>query len=393
MTDTFHPPQSITARYDALVASGAIERDPAQVKLLRQFEALAEQLGNYRLARKPSALGWLFGKKNTAPLRGLYVWGSVGRGKTMLMDLFFEALPVKRKRRVHFHAFMANVHERIHEFRQKLKTGEVKGDDPIAPVAEALAQEAWVLCFDEFTVTDIADAMILGRLFTALFAHGVVVVATSNVEPQHLYEGGLNRSLFLPFIDLLQERMSVLKLESRTDFRLEKLAGSPVFYAPADEQSHAALTRAFKSLTGREQGKPVTLTVKGHPVEVPQAASGVARFSFEDLCSKPLGAADYLAVADEFETVILENIPRMNFERRNEAKRFIMLVDAFYDAKVKLLASAEAEVHELYQADSGREAFEFDRTVSRLIEMRSEEYLSLPHGREESGSSEGLVET
>ncbi|WP_414472797.1 cell division protein ZapE [Microvirga sp. M2] len=394
MTDTdFHPPHSITARYDALVASGAIERDPAQVKLLRQLEILANGLSGYRLARKPSALGWLFSKKNPAPPKGLYVWGSVGRGKTMLMDLFFEALPVRRKRRVHFHAFMADVHERIHDFRQKLKAGAVKGDDPIAPVAEALAADAWVLCFDEFTVTDIADAMILGRLFTALFAHGVVVVATSNVEPQDLYEGGLNRALFLPFIALLQERMTVLKLESRTDFRLEKLAGSPVFYTPADERSHAALTRAFKSLTGREQGKPVTLTVKGHPVDVPQAASGVARFAFADLCSKPLGAADYLAIADEYETVILENIPRMTFERRNEAKRFIMLVDALYDARVKLLASAEAEVHELYHADTGREAFEFDRTVSRLIEMRSEDYLSLPHGREESGSSEGLVET
>ena len=394
MTDTdFHPPQSITARYDALVSSGTIERDPAQVKLLRQLETLAESLRNYRLARKPSALGWLFSKKNPSPPKGLYVWGSVGRGKTMLMDLFFEALPVRRKRRVHFHAFMADVHERIHDFRQKLKTGAVKGDDPIAPIAEALAAEAWVLCFDEFTVTDIADAMILGRLFTALFGHGVVVVATSNVEPQHLYEGGLNRALFLPFIALLQERMNIVKLEARTDFRLEKLAGSPVFYTPADEHSHAALTRAFKSLTGREHGKPVTLTVKGHLVEVPQAASGVARFSFEDLCSKPLGAADYLAIADEFETVILENIPRMTFERRNEAKRFIMLVDALYDARVKLLASAEAEAHELYRADTGREAFEFDRTVSRLIEMRSEEYLSLPHGREESGSTEGLVET
>jgi len=394
VTDTdFHPPQSITARYDALVSSGTIERDPAQVKLLRQLETLAESLRNYRLARKPSALGWLFSKKNPSPPKGLYVWGSVGRGKTMLMDLFFEALPVRRKRRVHFHAFMADVHERIHDFRQKLKTGAVKGDDPIAPIAEALAAEAWVLCFDEFTVTDIADAMILGRLFTALFGNGVVVVATSNVEPQHLYEGGLNRALFLPFIALLQERMNIVKLEARTDFRLEKLAGSPVFYTPADEHSHAALTRAFKSLTGREHGKPVTLTVKGHLVEVPQAASGVARFSFEDLCSKPLGAADYLAIADEFETVILENIPRMTFERRNEAKRFIMLVDALYDARVKLLASAEAEAHELYRADTGREAFEFDRTVSRLIEMRSEEYLSLPHGREESGSTEGLVET
>jgi cell division protein ZapE len=393
---SFSSPQSITARYNGLVKAGAIERDPAQVALLKRFEALADALGSYRLARKPSALGWLFGKKSPAPPKGLYVWGSVGRGKTMLMDLFYEALPVRRKRRVHFHAFMADVHERIHAYRQKLKSGEVSGDDPIAPVAESLAEEAWVLCFDEFTVTDIADAMILGRLFTALFAHGIVVVATSNVEPNRLYEGGLNRSLFLPFIDLLQQRMAVAKLDARTDFRLEKLAGSPVFYTPASEESHAALTRAFRSLTGREQGKPLTLTVKGHPVEVPQAAGGVARFSFEDLCSKPLGAADYLAVAEQFHTVILENIPKMTFERRNEAKRFIMLIDAFYDAHVKLLASAETEVPELYQADSGREAFEFDRTVSRLIEMRSEEYLSLPHGRTDSadrGHSTGLAET
>ena len=397
MNDTsFSSPQSITARYNGLVKAGAIERDPAQVALLKRFEALADALGSHRLARKPSALGWLFGKKSPAPPKGLYVWGSVGRGKTMLMDLFYEALPVRRKRRVHFHAFMADVHERIHAYRQRLKNGEVSGDDPIAPVAEALAEEAWVLCFDEFTVTDIADAMILGRLFTALFARGVVVVATSNVEPNRLYEGGLNRSLFLPFIDLLQQRMGVAKLEARTDFRLEKLAGSPVFYTPANEESHAALTRAFRSLTGRDQGKPLTLTVKGHPVEVPQAAGGVARFSFDDLCSKPLGAADYLAVAEQFHTVILENIPTMNVERRNEAKRFIMLIDAFYDAHVKLLASAEAEAPELYRADSGREAFEFDRTVSRLIEMRSEEYLSLPHGRADSadrGHSTGLAET
>jgi cell division protein ZapE len=253
-----------------------------------------------------------------------------------------------------------------------------------------------VLCFDEFAVTDIADAMILGRLFTALFEHEVVVVATSNVEPERLYEGGLNRALFLPFIALLQQRMDVVRLDARTDFRLEKLAGRPVYYSPADEAARAALDQAFASLSGRRRGDPVRLTVKGHEVEIPQAAGGVARAGFADLCAKPLGAADYLAVAERFHTLIVEEIPRMGLERRNEAKRFIALVDALYDTRVKLLASAEAEAAELYKADSGREAFEFDRTVSRLIEMRSEEYLSLPHGRADSagsGDTTGLVET
>jgi cell division protein ZapE len=216
------------------------------------------------------------------------------------------------------------------------------------------------------------------------------------VEPDRLYEGGLNRTLFLPFIGLLKERMSVVRLDARTDFRLEKLAGSPVYYTPADAASREALGKSFNRLAGRPHGEPVTLTVKGHPVEVPEAAGGVARFRFSDLCSKPLGAADYLAVAEEFHTVILEGIPRMAFDRRNEAKRFIMLIDALYDAHVKLLASGEAEAHELYHAETGREVFEFDRTVSRLIEMRSEEYLALPHGRldsADSGQSTGLVET
>ncbi|WP_210493022.1 cell division protein ZapE [Microvirga antarctica] len=389
-------PQSVTSRYDALVREGAIERDPSQVILLRHLETLAEGLAGYRLARKTSALGWLFGQRNPSPPRGLYVWGSVGRGKTMLMDLFFEALPVQRKRRVHFHAFMADVHERIHAWRTKLKAGEVKGDDPIGPVAVDLSAESWVLCFDEFTVTDIADAMILGRLFTALFAQGVVVVATSNVEPERLYEGGLNRSLFLPFIALLQERMAVMRLDARADFRLEKLAGGLVFHTPADATAHAALSQAFRNISGKSQGVPMTLTVRGHPVDVPEAAGGVARFTFSDLCSKPLGASDYLAIAERFHTVIVENIPQLSFDRRNEAKRFITLIDALYDARVKLLASADADAPDLYRADSGREAFEFDRTASRLIEMRSEAYLALPHGKPDStgsGQSAGLVET
>jgi cell division protein ZapE len=312
------------------------------------------------------------------------------------MDLFFDGLPVRAKRRVHFHAFMADVHERIHLHRQRLKAGEARGDDPIAPTAAALAEEARVLCFDEFTVTDIADAMILGRLFTALFAQRVVVVATSNVEPSRLYEGGLNRALFLPFVDLLAERMDIVRLDARTDFRLEKLAGSPVYHVPADDAARTALDGAFRRLSGRARGEPLRLAVRGHEVLVPQAAGGVARASFADLCEQPLGASDYLALAQRFHTLILEGIPRMDLARRNEAKRFITLVDALYDGRVKLLASAEVEAPELYTAADGREAFEFDRTVSRLIEMRSEDYLSLPHGRPDSsasGNATGLVET
>lgn len=388
----------VSARYETLVASGAIERDPAQKALLARLDSLAVRLNEKRLARKSSALGWLFGRRPAAtePVKGLYVWGSVGRGKTMLMDLFYDSLSVRRRRRAHFHAFMADVHGRIHAYRQELKAGRVKGDDPIEPVAKALAEEAYVLCFDEFTVTDIADAMILGRLFKALFAQGVTVFATSNVEPQRLYEGGLNRALFLPFIDMIHERMEIVELDSRTDFRLEKLAGKPVWHVPADDAARAALDDAFRRLTGRAKGERISVAVRGHPLEIPQAASGVARFGFADLCDRPLGAADYLAIAQDFHTVIIDRIPRMHAENRNEAKRFIILIDALYDNRVKLLASAEAEAHELYDAPHGREAFEFDRTVSRLIEMRSQDYLALAHGRPDSRGSDdttGLVET
>ncbi|UHC16152.1 cell division protein ZapE [Methylobacterium currus] len=387
----------VAARYDALVDSGAIERDSAQTDLVARLDGLIRDLAEVPPPSSPGVLGRLFGRKPepVAGPPGLYVWGLVGRGKTMLMDLFHEAAP-SPKRRVHFHAFMGDVHERIHRHRQALKQGTARGDDPIAPVAEALAAEARLLCFDEFTVTDIADAMILGRLFTALFARGVVMVATSNVEPDRLYEGGLNRALFLPFIEQLKERVAVVRLDSRTDFRLEKLGGSPVYHVPADEAAEAALTHAFQALSGEPKGRPTTIQVKGHEVAIPEAAGGVARFTFADLCARPLGAADYLTLAERFHTVIVEEIPVMDMPQRNEAKRFIILVDALYDTRTKLLASAAAEPTGLYLADSGREAFEFERTVSRLIEMRSEEYLALPHGRpdsEASGSSTGLVET
>jgi cell division protein ZapE len=357
-----------------MVSAGQIEADAAQSAAVQHLNALVDRLGQTRLARKSSALGWLFGAKADKPqaLKGLYIWGAVGRGKTMLMDMFFSYVPAQRKRRVHFHDFMADVHARVHEWRQLARDGKVKGADPIAPVAEALAEEAWVLCFDEFAVNDIADAMILGRLFTALWERGVVIVATSNVDPADLYREGLNRALFLPFIAELQARMDVLKLEARTDYRLEKLSGAPVYHTPANAKADAALDAAWVLLTG------------------------VARFAFDDLCNRPLGASDYLMIAREFHTVILDRIPVMDFARRNEAKRFIILIDVFYEHHVKVVASAEAEPQKLYIASDGREVFEFERTVSRLIEMRSEAYLAAPHGRTGSstgGDTAGIVET
>lgn len=389
-------PGPVHERYEALVATGAIERDPAQAQLVRALDRLLQDLGRRKRASKTSALGWLFRRKDEAESpKGLYIWGSVGRGKTMLMDLFHEAAPAP-KRRVHFHGFLADAHERIHAYRQALKAGTVKGDDPIGPVADQLADEATLLCFDEFTVTDIADAMILGRLFGHLFRRGVTVVATSNVEPDRLYEGGLNRALFLPFIATLKDQVEVVRLDSRTDFRLEKLGGAAVYHVPADEAARAALDAAFKALTGKAKGRPATIQVHGRDVAVPEEANGVARFSFDDLCRQPLGASDYMALARSFHTVILDGIPVLREAERNEAKRFITLVDTLYDRHVKLVASAAAEAQDLYTAETGREAFEFDRTVSRLIEMRSHEYLALPHGRadsEASGASTGLVET
>jgi len=386
---------SVANRYAADVAAGRIEHDGAQLAIVEKMTRLEEQISEY-LSRKSSALDWLFASREQSPIKGLYIYGEVGRGKTMLMDLFFDSSPVERKRRAHFHEFMLDVHERIYLIRQKMKFGEHEGQDPIEFVAEQLAAEAWLLCFDEFHVTDIADAMILGRLFARLFERDVVVVATANVPPDQLYKDGLNRALFVPFIAMLNARMDVVRLAARTDFRLEKLAGQPIWYVPDDATADAALDQAWCRLTGGEHGNAQDIPLKGRSIHVPRAFMGVARFSFHDLCEEPLAAADYLRIAREFHTIVLDHVPAMNYDNRNAAKRFIILIDTLYDMNVKLIASAAAPPKALYRADEGFEAREFERIPSRLIEMGSQSYLARPHGpghERISGSSAGIVET
>jgi cell division protein ZapE len=396
MRNSLQPLSSISVQYAARVAAGLIERDIEQETVVQMLAGLETELASRRLARKSSSLGWLFGARALAPIKGLYIFGDVGRGKTMLMDMFFDASRVTRKRRIHFHEFMAEVHERIHASRQEIKAGEIRDADPIQLVAAAIARETWLLCFDEFHVTDIADAMILGRLFKHLFELGVVVVATSNVTSGELYRNGLNRALFLPFIALIEEHMTIVRLAARTDFRLEKLASASVWYVPADDAAAAALDEAWRRLTAGRVGEERYLPVLGRKLRVPQAAMGVARFSFRDLCQQPLAGADYLKIAHEFHTVLVDQIPIMDYARRNEAQRFIILIDTFYDNAVKLVASAATEPDALYRASEGFEADAFKRTASRLIEMSSQSYLALPHGRGHAvaaGSTEGLVET
>ncbi len=369
---------TVAQRYAHLVDKGEISDDPTQRPVVAALDRLIDDIRTKRLQRKSSALGWLFAKNRAAQekVTGLYVHGGVGRGKTMLMDMFFDTVPVRRKRRVHFNAFMADAQDRIQKHRQARKEGTVREDDPIPPVARALADEAWVLCFDEFTVTDIADAMILSRLFSALFENGVVLVATSNVAPDDLYRDGLNRQLFLPFVALLKRHTQVMTLDSPTDYRMEKLNRMPVYLTPLSAETDRRMDEAWAAVTHGRVAAPDTVAVKGRQVAVPLSAGKAARFGFADLCDAPLAARDYLAIAEKYDTIFIDHVPVIDQTRRNAAKRFILLVDTLYDRHMRVVISAAASPDGLYAGAAGvTEAFEFDRTVSRLMEMQSAEWL------------------
>lgn len=351
----------LTDAYNAKIQTGEIRADPAQVAALPFFDEVAENMASTIGKKK---LFGFFGN-DEIPVKGLYIWGGVGRGKSMLMDLFFETVPEPRKRRVHFHAFMQEIHSAMHEVR---KTGV---DDAIKPVADDIAQDVRLLCFDEMQITDITDAMIVGRLFEHLFASGVVIVTTSNRIPDDLYKNGLNRDLFVPFIELLKERLTAHELASNTDYRQDRLEGERVYFTPANAAAKAGISEIWDSLTGGE-ATPLIIRVKGRDVALPAFRNGIARASFYDLCGQPLGAADYLAVAENVRVLVLEDIPCLSRDNFNEAKRFVTLIDSLYEGKVRLICSAAAEPERLYLEGEG--VFEFERTASRLREMQAAEW-------------------
>lgn len=366
---------SVIERYRALVAAGELRPDPDQQAAAARLNALQQEL---EAAPPRGSTLWKLLRKAPEPPRGLYMWGGVGRGKSMLMDLFFDTVQVKRKKRAHFHEFMLDVHARLAEVRKAEK------GDPIPPLVDSLAEEARLLCFDEMVVNNMADAAIMSRLFTGLLDRRVTVVTTSNRAPDELYKDGLNRQLFLPFIDLIKDRLDVLTLDGPTDYRLDRLGDAQLWHSPNGPDATKALSDAFFRLTdypveNRAKVPAEDIVVQGgRTLHVPKSLKGVAVFSFKRLCAEARGAPDYLAIARRFHTVIIVGIPLLGPENRNEAARFVTLIDALYEYKVKLLASADAEPAQLYPSGDG--AFEFERTVSRLMEMQSDDYLALGHG-------------
>ncbi len=354
-------------RYRATVAEGRLTGDAAQERVAVALDTLAVELAAQRPAKRS-----LFGRRNgAAGVRGLYIHGPVGRGKSMLMDMFFETAAVAAKRRVHFQEFMAEVHRGVKAWRDK------DADDPVGKIARDISVEIGLLCFDEFQVSDIADAMILSRLFKALFDERVAVVATSNRAPDELYENGINRQLFLPAIALIEERMQVIELDGPIDYRLAKLDRAHVYFTPINMESDAALDDVWHDLTGIGHGAPGSVSTLGRQVAVPEQAKGVARFTFDDLCVAALGPNDYLALAEAFHAIVLKGVPVIRPDQRNEAKRFVTLIDALYERGVKLVCSAAVPPSALYPAGDG--VREFERATSRLIEMQSTDYLARAH--------------
>ena len=350
----------MTDEYARRTGNGDVRHDPAQADVLHEFDRIAEALKAD--PKKSGTLGWMFAKRPPPPVKGLYIWGGVGRGKSMLMDIFHEVAGIPKSRRVHFHAFMQEVQNELHRVR---KTGV---DDAIKPVADEMAAKTRLLCLDEMQITDIADAMIVGRLFERMFDRGVTVVTTSNRPPKDLYKDGLNRALFLPFIELIHDRMQVVELESPTDYRQHRLEGEKRYFHPADAEARAAIEAIWRDLGG-EAAHPLELKIKGRTVTLPAFSGGVGRATFYDLCGQPLGPADYLAIADAVRVLIVEDIPRLSSENYNQARRFVTLIDALYEAKVQLIASAADVPERLYIEGEG--SFEFERTASRLREMQS----------------------
>jgi len=367
-------PSALSAAYDDRLARGDIRPDPAQAAGLSALLRLEADLA----ANEPGGFAAFFRKPESQ--RGVYLWGPVGRGKSMLMDLFFETAPVEKKRRTHFHVFMGEIHRLIDAWRKgdpaarKARFGQAKGDDPIGPVADVVAAEARLLCFDEFQVTDIADAMILGRLFEALTARGVTWVATSNRVPDQLYKDGINRQLFLPFIALLKARLEVVAVAGSHDYRLDRLRAAGTWFSPDDPDNERSFMALWRDMLGGEEEIGETLEILGRKVHLPHASGGMVRASFASLCSVALGPNDYLAIAARFHTVFLQDLPRLTANRREEARRFVILIDALYEARARLIVLAETDPMALYPEGDG--AFEFERTASRLQEMRSADWLA-----------------